>query len=105
MRTTKMIDVTADGDGDWFRLEPGVKTFHAGVSGSGAVSATLEVKIRNSPDLSPVVALTFSLSGTDADADADSFDLPYNEVMVSVSSLSGSGARAILYMATEGMPA
>lgn len=74
----------------------GVKTLHAYLIGTGAVSATVKVEVSNfNPAVvasSWVTAATFTLSGTTVATDAATLEGPYGYYRANVTAISGTGA-------------
>lgn len=62
------------------------------VSGSGSVSATVEIYGGNDAASQPVLLATISLSGTTTDSAADGIEVPYGYMRADVTAISGTGA-------------
>lgn len=91
--TPAATGVTSTGDGAAVQLPAGVKSWQAQVTGTGAVSATVEIQFSNDgtnwmnhPDY------TITLSGTNSDLDAFTEADAYLYHRVSVTAISGTDA-------------
>lgn len=74
----------------------GFKAFHAYLSGTGAVSATVKIEVSNldpaSYASSWVTAATFTLSGTGVVTDGFTAEGPFGYWRANVTAISGTGA-------------
>jgi len=95
-----MFGKTDTGAGDGFAIHPGMRTFHAKVVGTGAVTATVKVQVSN--DGSTWVDATSSphigLSGTTSAADGFAMSAKWGYVRAYVDAISGTGAAVTVTM-------
>jgi hypothetical protein len=68
------------------------KSFQATVSGSGAVTATVKVQVRNSDDHNWQDAVTITLSGTDTVSGASAHEAPFEQWRGYLSAITGTDA-------------
>jgi hypothetical protein len=85
---------------------PGVKTFHAQITGSGAVSCTIELLGSNIAGTSTVrgnyVALgAITISGTSVVSDGFAAQSPWKWYAANVTVISGSGASIDIYVGED----
>ncbi len=84
---------TAVGPGPWVRRSRLNSAHDATVTGTGAVTATVDIEVSldgvNPVNTSP---LTITLSGTGADTDGDLISAPWPWVRANVTAISGTGA-------------
>lgn len=91
---------TSTTTGSSFRLQQGMKTFHANVTGTGAVSATLVIEANNdtAASLSWVTLCTITLSGTTSAADACVSNSAYALARARLTAISGTSAAVNVIM-------
>ena len=93
--------VTATGQGQWFPDLGTAPTFHAQVTGTGAVSASITIWARNIESGTGLVSLgAITLSGTSGATDAAVTQFRYMEYMAEVTAISGTGAAVTVVMAS-----
>lgn len=98
MATNIMTAKTNTGAGSfraWNNLANGSNqiTFQATVSGTGAVSATVDIEVSNDGvNVVDTVAGTIALSGTTSDSDGITVDAPWGFWRANVTAISGTGA-------------
>lgn len=78
----------------------GKKSFHASVTGSGTVTATVLVEVSND-NINFFVMGTITLTGTTVDADGFISDAPWLFHRGRISAISGTGATVQLIAAEE----
>ena len=78
------------------QMPAGQKTFQASVAGTGAVSATVLLKVRNRETAPWLTVATFTLSGTTSAADGLVTDAPWKYWSGEVTAVSGTGAAVSL---------
>ncbi len=83
---------TSTGDSDVFTILPGQRTFSAKVVGTGAVTATIIIKVSNTGDDDWATAATITLSGTTSDSDGFAMNAKWAHTKANVSAISGTGA-------------
>jgi hypothetical protein len=99
-----LFEATATGPGGF--AGPSVyrasKTFHAYMSGSGAISATIQIQVSNAdPSIyssSWVTAATFTLSGTATATDGATLEGPFGYWRANVTAISGTGAKVSVWV-------
>lgn len=88
---------TSTGDSDVFTILPGQRTFSAKVVGTGAVTATVIIKVSNTGDDDDwATAATITLSGTTSDSDGFAMNAKWAYTKANVSAISGTGAAVIV---------
>lgn len=86
-----LINATATGEGDPVALNSAASSVQATVTGSGSVSATVEIYASND-EIGWKSLFTFSLSGTDSDTASMAIGAPYNWLKADLTAISGTGA-------------
>ena len=92
---------TTTGTSDWkYKDSPGA-TYHATVSGTGAVSATINIEMSNDGvNALETAAGTITLTGTTSSTDGFTTDAAWKYVRANVTAISGTGATVQVYMGT-----
>lgn len=101
-KVKKILDSTADGEGDW-HVAMGRDTAYQGiVTGTGAVTATIDVYGSNDGSNAIETKLgTITLSGSDAVSDGFVDVAPWKYHKGVVSNLTGTGARVQVLVGTD----
>lgn len=86
-----MKDVTTTGPSLSVFVNLPERTFQAVVSGTGAVSATVDIEVSND-NINFMVMGTISLSGTDTNTDGFAANAKWNYVRANLTAISGTGA-------------
>lgn len=91
--------VTSTGVGNAIYKDSPYSTFHAVVSGTGAVTAIVNIEVSNDGSnwLSTPMG-TITLSGTDNNSDGFTSAAPWKYVRANVTSISGTNATVQVYM-------
>jgi hypothetical protein len=90
-----LIASSAQSAGDWKRSSNGgPPSFTASVKGTGPVSATVLIEVRNTPEGIPALLGTITLSGTGEAADGFGYPAPFYEYRARITAISGTGAVA-----------
>lgn len=97
--TTIANAVAATADGEWYNTNGGApRSFQATVSGSGAVTATVEIRCSNVPSGDGDLMGTFTLSGTDTATNVFGSLYPYQYYRADVTAISGTSAAVTVLM-------
>lgn len=88
---TLLDDVTVLGAGGVYALMGARRTYQAVLSGSGALSAAVEIQVSHDA-VNWIVQATITLSGTDFDTDGAALDANWPYVRAELTELSGVGA-------------
>lgn len=87
------------GAGQWKRGLGALPSFHAAVTGSGAVTATILIWARNN-STGQVLLATIKVSGTNLASDGGGTDYGYSEYMAELTAITGAGAAATVVMSS-----
>jgi hypothetical protein len=89
--------ITATGEQTWQPRVPARWTYAASITGTGAVSATVEIYGRVGPTTARKLIGTITLSGTGSDAVCgDPTEGSYRDHTVDVTAISGTGAAVVV---------
>lgn len=90
---------TATGAGNFVYKDSPKATFQAIVSGTGVVSATIDIEYSNDGvNACDTVGGTITLSGTTSHSDGFTSDSPWKYVRAYITAISGTGATVQVYM-------
>lgn len=90
---------TATGTGTKIFKDSPYSTFHAVVTGTGAVTATVNIEVSNDGNTWCSTAMgTITLSGTNSFADGFTSQAPWKYVRANVTAISGTNATVQVYM-------
>jgi hypothetical protein len=91
---------TTTGAGDPVTVYPGLRTFHATVAGTGAVTATVIIQVSNDAItwIDATTAPHIALSGTTSASDGFSMDAKWAYIRANVDAISGTGAAVTVKM-------
>lgn len=97
---TLMFGKTTTGAGDWKYKDSPHATFQATVTGSGAVTATIDIEVSNDGvNAVDTAAGTITLSGTDSNSDGFTTQhSPWKYVRANVTSITGTSASVEVIM-------
>ncbi len=94
-----MVDKTTTGAGNTHFNDSPYATFQATVTGTGAVTATVEIEVSNDgTNWCDTAAGTISLSGTTTHTDGFTTTSPWKYVRANVTAISGTGASVDVVM-------
>lgn len=79
----------------------GEKTFQATVSGTGAVSATVLIQVRNSSSHDWLTLATITLSGTTTSSDGFASEASWAYYRANLTAISGTGATVVVTSTQE----
>lgn len=81
------------GAGAWIYKDSPYSAFQATVTGTGAVTATVEIEVSNDGvNIVDTVMGTITLSGTTSHSDGFTSEAPWKYVRANVTAISGTGA-------------
>jgi hypothetical protein len=90
---------TTTGTGNFVYKDSPLACFQGVVSGTGAVTATINIEYSNDGiNACSTVAGTISLSGTTVSSDGFTSEAPWKFVRANVTAISGTGATVQVYM-------
>jgi hypothetical protein len=92
-----LLNQGTTGDSGSYTGAYGIKHFQGTVTGTGAVTATIDVEV-STDDTNWVVMGSIVLSGTDSATDAFASDTNWPYVRGNLTAISGTGAEATLTM-------
>ena len=94
-----MTAKTTTGAGDWKYKDIPYSAFQATVTGTGAVTATVEIEVSNDGvNVVDTVMGTITLSGTTSHSDGFTSEAPWKYVRANVTAISGTGASVDVIM-------
>ena len=94
MLQTESWQFTATGDGATKRRNYAAWSYQLSVAGTGAVSATIAIEVRNDPNGAWMAYGTLTASGTTTASDAINGNVPWVEHRARCTAISGTGAVA-----------
>lgn len=97
MRVVPILSATATGVGAAFDQQDNMATFQAIVTGTGSVSATIDIEVSNN-NVNWLVLQTLTLSGTTSATDGIASNAPWGYVRAEVTAISGTGATVNVLM-------
>ncbi len=96
---TIMVGKTTTGAGDWKYKDSPYAAFQAIVTGTGAVTATVDIEMSNDGvNVVDTAAGTITLSGTTSHSDGFTTNSPWKYVRANVTAISGTNASVEVLM-------
>lgn len=94
-----MTGKTSTGAGSWMFKDSPYSAFQATVTGTGAVTATVEIEVSNDGvNAVDTVMGTITLSGTTSHSDGFTSEAPWKYVRANVTAISGTSASVDVLM-------